>query len=143
MMNEHSNYKKAVSEDVNSIEFYGNDNDSYYFEPKTFTEAELRKVSDDDVIALLQSNISTLVLRGCTNLTDKVLLEVAKKCPSLTQLDVLWCQKLTDAAIVAIAKNCSSLTQLKVAYCENLTDAAIVAIAKNCSSLTQLNVTWC
>jgi hypothetical protein len=75
--------------------------------------------------------------------TDEFILNVAQKCPLLTELDLRWCETITDISMVALARGCPGLTCLKMAGCRNLTDTSMVAIAHGCPNLTTLRIWEC
>ena len=87
-------------------------------------------------------SLQSLDMYGCKNITDISVIQIAKHCPRLEQLDIRLC-KITDKSVIHIAINCSSLLTLKASGCKQITDASIRRIAKNCPRLLELDIGWC
>ena len=58
---------------------------------------------------------------------------VASECTQLTSLSLEGCDNITDAAVIAVASGCKQLTTLYLRYCRNITDAAKAKIPNTVS----------
>ena len=81
--------------------------------------------------------------RGCYQLTDDSMKDIANNCSELKHLDVAYCNEITDIGVVSIVDNCPTLTAINVSGCNRITDSAILAIADECPNLTTLSLADC
>lgn len=58
--------------------------------------------------------VEKVVLNGCTKLTNKGVMVIAKKCPELRFLEARACAKITDEGIHEIVTNCLNLQKLDI-----------------------------
>ena len=56
-------------------------------------------------------------------------------CTQLTSLDLWDCKQITDASVIALSKGCPNLTSLDLSECEDITDASVIALSKGCPNL--------
>jgi 16S rRNA A1518/A1519 N6-dimethyltransferase RsmA/KsgA/DIM1 with predicted DNA glycosylase/AP lyase activity len=56
---------------------------------------------------------------------DSSVIEIAKGCSQLTSINLELCKQITDASVIEIAKRCSQLTSINLQYCHNITDASL------------------
>jgi len=126
-------------------------NSSGEFELPKYPESQ----DPDEALGMLAtcSGIHSLDATGCVEITDEVLMQIAKnphiktlvleKCKSLADEDVMgladsnithlnlnFCKKLTDKSIRKLAKS-MPLVILKLQDCKNLTDRSLSALASN------------
>ena len=67
---------------------------------------------------------------------------VVSKCTQLSSLHLWSCRNITDAAVVAVASGCKLLTTLDLRCCGNITDAAVAVLDLECK-LTSLSLGGC
>ena len=89
------------------------------------------------------SKLRTLNLRGCENITDARVSEVARRCSNLQTLNLTCCKNITDASVMEVARRCSNLHTLNLKECENITDASVLEVARRCSNLQTLTLLGC
>lgn len=83
-----------------------------------------------------------LNVRGCANLTDK-LLKRALKLPELLSLNLDYCNRLETKGIAALTVNCPALEMLSLASCSLLDDEAVRFIVTNLKRLRALTISNC
>ncbi len=117
--------------------------------------------------SLYPLRIVKLVLDGCAQLTDDVLLEVTTNCLNLTVLSLSKCNlvssnafasistctrleklgvaqtKIDDAALSQIASACGGIYALDVHSCARLSDASLSVVAEKLRELKTLNLNYC
>lgn len=109
-------------------------------------------VGDKSLFSLAYSctNIETLVIGGCRNISDDSIKSIADSCKkSLKNLRMDWCTSISNFAISYILLNCENLVALDIGCCDNLTDVIFhwleganfemnlkVLKASNCSGFT-------
>ena len=89
------------------------------------------------------SELQSLNLWGCKNITDASLLKVVKQCSNLQSLDLTGCENITDASLAKVGRGCSNLLLLNLSYCQNITDASLSEVGRGCSNLQTLNLYCC
>lgn len=76
--------------------------------------------------------IRTLELTDCISVDDQVLQLVARKCPSLQNLNLSFCSNVTDNGLKALRdEGCIALASITLDNCMKITDDGIEHIAKN------------
>ncbi|XP_077211117.1 EIN3-binding F-box protein 1-like [Tasmannia lanceolata] len=92
----------------------------------------LYAATDAGLMSLLESCESGLVrvnLAGCINLSDMVVLAMARlHGKTLQQLSLDGCRKITDGSLVALAENCASLLDLDISR-SGVTDLGVASLA--------------
>lgn len=117
------------------------------------------------------SNLQTLYIRDCRNITDSSVIKIIKQCSNLRQLEIKNCKKITTKGIIDIIKTCSThlevlvisrfprvtdiefiemskhclinLISCSIYECDTITDIGIKYIAHNCSKLITLKIDQC
>ncbi|KAG2316572.1 hypothetical protein Bca4012_067432 [Brassica carinata] len=74
------------------------------------------------------SNLLSLKLGLCTNISDKGIFHIGSKCSKLLELDLYRCGGFGDDGLAAISRGCKSLNRLIISYCGELTDAGVEQI---------------
>lgn len=92
-----------------------------------------------DIVERYGQYVRSISLSGCTQLTDKAAIVLAK-CPHLTSANFSWCINMTDKAAIALAA-CPQLQSVDFSFCD-LTDAAMIALAR-CPQLQSVNFRLC
>ena len=87
--------------------------------------------------------LECLKLRGTDWICDRVLSEIARNCPFLTEIDVSDSRNVTDNGLVALAHNCRRLTTISFSYIYAMTDVSLIAIAEGCPGLESLSIDSC
>ena len=86
------------------------------------------------------SELQSLKLWGCYNITHASLANVVRRCPNLQSLDLGDCYHINDASVLVVARGCSNLQSLDLRWCQNITDASLGEVARRCSNLQSLNL---
>ena len=105
-----------------------------------------RKVDDKVVAAVISkcSQLTTLNMSGCFNVTNAAVLVVASECKQLSSLNLNCCRNVTELALVAVASECTQLKTLNLGGRFNhITNSAVVAVASECKQLTTLYLENC
>ena len=89
------------------------------------------------------SSARKVELAGCTKITDACILQIARSCPWLANLDVGSCRGVTDDSIVEIARSCPALAAIELSYGPEVTDVGIAEIARCCPALTYIGLSGC
>jgi len=105
-------------------------------------------IDDDMIVNLLATNgdhIETLILDGCSGLTDQFLISGIKPfCPVLTKLSLQQLQLITDNGITQLFSDWSingGLMDLNLTRCLQLTDMSIyTALNHSCRTLVELTL---
>lgn len=96
-------------------------------------------ITDAGLLPVLESaeaGLVKVILSGCLNLTDEVILALTRlHGGTLELLNLEGCRKITDASLVSVADNCLVLNDLDVSKC-GITDSGI----KILSCAEQLNL---
>jgi len=105
-------------------------------------------LTDTDLTALVKRypKFASLNLRGCSDLTDDGIAEIAAHCKDLTHLNLNRCEQISHFGIAEIAANCPELRSLSLRNNITLVTnaalvAALVAIGTGCPKLTSLDLT--
>jgi F-box/leucine-rich repeat protein 2/20 len=102
------------------------------------------KFSDADIPLLAPfSQLTSLNLNYCTNVTDEGVGTVMKICTKLTSISLFWMPTLSIMGIVNMcaADNVKMLTKVNLSGVRHLTDDAIELLACCCPRLVYLNLT--
>jgi hypothetical protein len=96
-------------------------------------------VSDVGIIALVKKchKITYLNLSMCTDITNESIIEVARNCPLLKELDIRCCN-ITDISIIELSKNCPKLETLEIGECTHVREYSIIELAKGCPNIKKL-----
>ncbi|BFZ61550.1 Antagonist of MEN (Mitotic Exit Network) [Saitoella coloradoensis] len=93
--------------------------------------------------SLLQSNLRSLSLPGCSLVSDQLLEYITQQCRGLVHLDLRACDLVSDRGLKAIAHYCRDLRYLNVGRvnkCENITSSGVSAIARRCVALETIGL---
>ena len=86
-----------------------------------------QRVTDEEMLIMFGgerfSELQSLKLSYCDNITDASVLEVARRCSNLQSLDLECCYDITDASVLEVARRCSNLQTLSLEWCDNITSA--------------------
>lgn len=110
-------------------------------------------ISDAGIAAIASgcTELVTLDVRGCAQLTPASVTAVARHCPSLQRLCLAGCTAMDDAAmgVLAGSRCASTLVDLDVTRCKSVSSAAVRNMLFKCSALARppsdgvLNLTLC
>ena len=101
-----------------------------------FSKAHVSKAFCKATLAALKGLKSVALWLWKRFIDDAVVAALASKCTNLTSLKLSCCCDITYVAMVAVAKGCRQLTSLDLSYNDGITDAAVEAVAKGCKQLT-------
>lgn len=102
------------------------------------------QIQDSDISILLIScsGLKRLSLMGCTKITEKGFLDIAKSRLRLLHLELSRCS-LSDNIIVEIGSRCKVLADLDISNCDQLTEKGVLGVVRNAKMLVELNITRC
>ncbi|KAH6772529.1 F-box family protein [Perilla frutescens var. hirtella] len=81
------------------------------------------------------SELVSLKLGLCTNISDKGLSHVASNCLKIQELDLYRCAGIGDEGLAAVSRGCKKLKKLILSYCDGVTDRGMEYL----SSLEELS----
>ena len=99
-------------------------------------------VSDASLVAasVLGATLRTLMLDGCSWITDVGLHTVASACAELRVLSLQLCHNVTDYGLAKVAEGCPELRKLSLSHNFDVTDHGVRSIAKGCPKVTALSL---
>ncbi|XP_022969433.1 F-box/LRR-repeat protein 3 isoform X1 [Cucurbita maxima] len=95
-----------------------------------------------DRLGLYCSLLEELDLTDCCGVNDKGL-ECLSKCSQLLSLKLGLCTNITDTGLIKIARNCKRIYELDLYRCLGIGDAGLEALSTGCKRLTKLNLSYC
>ncbi|XP_028852878.1 F-box/LRR-repeat protein 17 isoform X2 [Denticeps clupeoides] len=100
-------------------------------------------VTSQGVIHLTRlRNLTSLDLRHISELNNETVMEVVRKCRSLSSLNLCLNWSINDRCVEIIAKEGRSLKELYLVSCK-ITDYALIAIGQYSSSIETVDAGWC
>ncbi|KAL1819188.1 hypothetical protein ACET3Z_014057 [Daucus carota] len=104
----------------------------HFLEELDLTDNE---VDDEGLVSISScSNLSSLKLGICLNITNEGLAYIGMGCLKLTELDLYRCSGISDKGILAISDGCNNLQMINIAYCNDITDTSLISLSK-CSKI--------
>ena len=97
-------------------------------------------ITNTGITAIAHNCNSLLVLDISYNSVNDIgITEVARHCFKLQTFNIRGCKNITDTSLTEIATHlASSLVDINVQGCKKTTDAGIIALARQCASLTHI-----
>ena len=93
---------------------------------------------------LATSKAKTLLLpRSVTDEEMSIIFGGVGRFSELQTLNLSCCRNITDASLTRVARGCSNLQSLNVYECNNLTGASLAAVGALCSYLQSLDLRQC
>ena len=89
------------------------------------------------------SQLHTINLAGCNNITYASLIELSKGCPLLQVIDLGSCENITDASIIGLSKGCPLLHKIDITDNNNITYRSIIKLIEGCILLSRINRSGC
>jgi hypothetical protein len=90
------------------------------------------------------SNLKSLDLSGCVQLSRTSLENLLRFCPNLQELNLSQCQQLDDALLRAIVSHLHrTLRVLDLSYCWEITDEGLKILLQAVAPLTSLSLKHC
>ena len=100
-----------------------------------------RKIDDSLFVKINCPSLTKINLICCSQITDKSVIEIAKSCPLLKNINLSGRDsKITDRSIIEISKKCPFLTNINIGFCPQITDLSIFSISKKCRFISNINV---
>ncbi len=87
--------------------------------------------------------LTYIKVRGCYQLTDDSMKDIANNCPELTDIDTAFCNEISDIGVISIAEKCPNLTAVNFDGCSKITDTAIHVITEKCPKLKTIEFKGC
>jgi hypothetical protein len=99
-------------------------------------------VSDADMLVIVSHcrSLRGLSLFGCALLTTITVLNIARYCPLLEDLDLDKVHDVDDAAVMDLVSKCPNLWGLSLPKSGGITDKSITYLGLNCKILTHLRL---
>ncbi|WCJ37324.1 F-box/LRR-repeat protein 12 [Euphorbia peplus] len=88
------------------------------------------------------SQLESLFLDCCFDLTDNGLSLIATSCPFLTLISLYRC-KFTDAGLQSLASGCSNLKRINLSNCGIVSDVGLGEISRSCHQLEAVIISCC
>jgi hypothetical protein len=116
------------------------------------TSVNLRGVGagvSDGVLAALAfcsgPRLSSLDVAECTDVTDRGVAAVSKRCRGLMSLDLAGCTRLTDLSLFSLADAdmYPGLRKLSFEGCDGVTETGVSWVAMRCTTICDLNLRGC
>lgn len=116
------------------------------------TAVNLRSSRDavtDGVLAALAStaraSLTSLCVADCSDVSDRGVSALARRCRSLQTLDMTGCKKLTDLSLFALADAdlFPGLKDLSFRGCEGVTETGVSWLAMRSTTITRLELSGC
>jgi len=102
-------------------------------------------ISENALIAFFngRTQLHTVELWHCPNVTDNVLWTLRTNCPQLRKVSILNCP-ITDEGVQALLeKRGLDIATLELSACDKLTDRTLDAIARYCRTIFELSIVAC
>ncbi|XP_050384406.1 F-box/LRR-repeat protein 3-like [Argentina anserina] len=101
------------------------------------------EIDDEGLMSISRcSELSSLKLGICLNITDEGVAHVGMCCSKLVGLDLYRCMGISDSGIAAITHGCPGLEMINIAYCKDITDSSLISLSK-CSRLNTVESRGC
>ncbi|ONI03853.1 hypothetical protein PRUPE_6G286100 [Prunus persica] len=117
------------------------------------------EVDDEGLKSICRcSNLSSLKLGICLNITDEGVANIGMRCSKLVELDLYRCTGISDSGISAVANGCPGLEMINIAYsiavgckqlakldikkCSSIDDAGMIPLAHFSQNLRQINLSY-
>ena len=113
-----------------------------FSELRTLDLSQCENITDTSVrkVARGCSNLKSLNLRGCVNINNIHL----GGCSNLQSLDLADCWRITDACLAEVGRGgCSNLQSLNLEGCFKITNTSLYEVARGCLKLETLNLRFC
>eukprot|EP01032_Pedospumella_encystans_P008068 gene8068-9615_t len=89
-----------------------------------------------------RSNITSVVLRACDDLTSASAIAIAENCPNLTYIDLSYGTTFSERSLIQLASSCPKLTFINFEGLCNISDKVIATVAANCKQLRFFNIDY-
>ena len=108
-------------------------------------KVDVSRVSGCDILLLETMDLVHLDLRGCCNVTDEGVMNIAKRCRKLEGIVFGDCRNPTfgDAGVTALSHGCGQLRSSDLRDCSNMTDAGVITLSHRCGQLLSIDLTRC
>ncbi|CAK7351955.1 unnamed protein product [Dovyalis caffra] len=101
------------------------------------------KIDDEGLKSISRcSNLSSLKVGICLNITNDGLKHIGSGCSKLKELDLYRSLGITDVGIAAVTVGCPKLEIINIAYNDKVTDASLKSLSR-CSRLKVLEIRGC
>ncbi|PVD30524.1 hypothetical protein C0Q70_09791 [Pomacea canaliculata] len=109
---------------------------------KLYLSCKMLDLSVLSLVTVMCHELTLLELSGHTLVNDEILYQLAENCPKLSHLGIKGCRQVTDDAICEIAR-CCPIKSLVLSGIHNLTDKCIFALANSCPHLKEIYLNGC
>ena len=75
--------------------------------------------------------LKTLVLNGCSSLSDELISQISRVLFNLQELDLSSCLHVTDIGLSAITGSLINLHSLRLSWCVNITDNGLIGFVQS------------
>ena len=90
-----------------------------------------------------RTNITSVVLRACDDLTSASAIAIAENCPNLTCIDLCYGSTFSERSLIQLTSSCPKLSYINFEGTYNISDKVIATVAANCKQLAFFNIDYC
>lgn len=102
----------------------------------------LNDTAIENIAQHCRTNIRTVVLRACDQLTSASVYAVADNCPNLTHIDLSYGSGYSERCLIQLAEQCPLLEFVNFEGLRNISDKVIATVAQHCKNLTYFNIDY-
>ena len=82
--------------------------------------------------------LKTLVLNGCSSLSDGLISQISRVLFNLQELDLSSCIHVTDIGLSAITSSLINLHSLRLSWCAKITDSGLIGFVQSEQNLAHV-----
>lgn len=102
----------------------------------------LNDTAVENIAQHCRTNIRSVVLRACDQLTSASVYAVAQNCPNLTYIDLSYGSTHSERCLIQLAEQCPLLEFINFEGLRNISDKVIATVAQRCKNLTYFNIDY-
>lgn len=102
----------------------------------------LNDTAIENIAQHCRTNIRTVILRACDQLTSASVYAVAENCPNLTYIDLSYGSTHSERCLIQLAEQCPLLEFVNFEGLRNISDKVIATVAQHCKNLTYFNIDY-
>jgi hypothetical protein len=102
----------------------------------------LNDTAIENIAQHCRSNITSVVLRACDDLTSASAYAIAANCPNLTCIDLSYGTTFSERSLIELASKCPHLQFINFEGLCNISDTVIATVAANCKQLSFFNIDY-
>lgn len=102
----------------------------------------LNDTAVENIAQHCRTNITSVVLRACDDLTSASAIAIGQNCPNLTYIDLSYGTTFSERCLIQLAASCPKLEFINFEGLCNISDKVIATVAANCKALTFFNIDY-